>query len=250
MWLMLRRLRRERFDAAVSTGSGIALACFPVAMLKGIPTRYIESLGRVSGPSTTGRILEKIGRTAMFTQSARWANGRWAPHPSVLSTYRAVERPVEQAPPKLFVTLGTIHGYRFDALVDAVLATGLAGPHTVWQLGEGMRDDLPGTVCKYLSSEDYVAAARRADVVISHAGVGSLLVLLEQGVFPLLVTRRAHRGEHVDDHQLELADLVNGLDIAKVVDVPELSTALIHEARAREVIDETELRALDRRLAG
>ncbi|WP_210479321.1 glycosyltransferase [Naasia sp. SYSU D00948] len=240
MGITLRRLRHERFDGAVSTGSGIALACFPAAILRGIPTKYVESLGRVSAPSATGRILAALGATAMFTQSERMARGRWSPHPSVLSTYRAVPRPTDSRPPRLFVTLGTIRGYRFDALVDAVLASGLADERTVWQVGETVRRDLPGTVYQYLSAEDYVAAARDADVVISHAGVGSLLVLLEAGVYPILVTRRAHRNEHVDDHQLELREVVRGRGVARVVDVEELDAALIQRVRALEVTDRLE----------
>ena len=236
LW-MAWRVRGRSFDAAVSTGSAIALACFPVAMAKRIPTVYIESLGRVRGPSATGRVLQRLGLTELYTQSPGWTDTRWSLHASALSTYRAVERAVDDAPPRVFVTLGTIEGFRFDALVDAVLALGIADDRTVWQLGSTTRQDLPGTVHELMPTEEFRNAVRQADVVISHAGVGSLLVLLEEGTYPLLVTRRAHRGEHVDDHQVEMREALRELDIARVVEVGELDAAVIRHARSHAIVD-------------
>lgn len=237
MVILLWRLKRERFDTAVSTGSGIALACFPIAWLRRLPTVYIESLGRVHGPSTTGRLLGRAGRTTMYTQSPSWATKKWAVHPSVLATYCAVERQSKPGPPKIFVTLGTIEGFPFDALVNAVLETGLADEHTVWQLGCTQFEGLPGTVHQLMSTDAYVACVRAADVVISHAGVGSLLVLLEEGVYPLLVARRGHRGEHVDDHQVQLRGMVNDLGVGRVIDAEELTADLVLSHITRRVID-------------
>lgn len=244
---MLRVLLRERFDGAVSTGSGIALACLPAAKLHRIPTHYIESLGRVHGPSATGRLLAAVPGTRMSLQSGDWATGRWARHPSVLTTYTAAPRVSAPSNPSLFVTLGTIEGYRFDSLVDAVLASGYADDRTVWQVGATNREDLPGTTYRQMSSEDFCGAVRGADVVVSHAGVGSLLVLLEEGRFPILATRRAVRQEHVDDHQTQLAAMVNKLGIGAVVDGPEVDGELIRRANSRMIIDERDALA---RLAG
>lgn len=56
----LRILRRLRPGRVVSTGSGIALAFLPSARLQGIECHYIESGTRVTGPSATGRALERI----------------------------------------------------------------------------------------------------------------------------------------------------------------------------------------------
>ena len=231
-------LRRERFDAAVSTGSGIALACFPAAMLRRIPTSYIESLGRVRGPSVTGTLLARTRMTTMYRQSGSWGQPVWHPHTSALSTFRAVPRAVSTQRPRLFVTLGTIEGYRFDRLVDAVLASGLADERTVWQLGETTRTDLPGTAYTQLSSCDYLAAVRQSDVVISHAGVGSMLVLLEEGVFPILATRRSERNEHVDDHQLQMIEMVEEAGVGVVVDAPDVTADLIRSAQSRAVVDD------------
>jgi hypothetical protein len=46
----------------------------------------------------------------------------------------------------------------------------------------------------------------QADVVISHAGVGSLHTALRAGHTPIVFARRARVGEHVNDHQVELVE--------------------------------------------
>lgn len=45
----------------------------------------------------------------------------------------------------------------------------------------------------------------KANLVISHAGVGSIVSALKKGKKIIVVPRRAHFGEHVNDHQQEIA---------------------------------------------
>lgn len=232
-----RLLAAERFDAAVSTGAAIALAVLPVAKAKGVPATYIESVCRVDGPSMTGRVLEVLRAADLRTQHASWAGGRWKVQPSVLATFERREREVPPVPRRLFVTLGTIEGYRFDAMVDAVLATGLAGPDTVWQLGFTDRTDLPGEVHLAMAPHEFERAARDADVVITHAGVGTLLGMLESGIHPMMVVRRSARQEHVDDHQREIADFAKMLGIALSVEVDDLDADAVSEAARYEIVD-------------
>ena len=59
--------------------------------------------------------------------------------------------------------------------------------------------------------------------MISHAGGGSALAALQQGKRPILVPRRAHRGEFRDDHQLEIAELLAGRNLAEHVALETLS---------------------------
>jgi UDP-N-acetylglucosamine transferase subunit ALG13 len=233
--ILRRLLRRESFSEAVSTGSAIALSALPLATLHGVHSTYVESVSRVDGPSLSGRILAATRMVAVRTQHPSWAKGRWLVHPSVFATFRPKPKePVES--PSLFVTLGTIEGYRFDAMVDAVLATGLADERTVWQLGFTTgRTDLPGTVHLAMDANDFEFAARSADVVISHAGVGSLLGLLDIGIFPVLVIRRKWRSEHVDDHQQQIARLAARLGVARSVEAPELTADVIRRASATRI---------------
>lgn len=229
-------LRHEQFDGAVSTGAAVAVSALPLAAMAGVPSTYIESVSRVHGPSMSGRIIASLKGIELRTQHAAWASEKWKLHPSVFSTFRSVGRNAS-ARPRLFVTLGTIQGYRFDSLIESVLASGLADDRTVWQLGfSAGRRDLPGTVFEQMGAAQFTRAAGEADVVISHAGVGNLLGFLEMGIHPVLATRRRSRNEHVDDHQLQIAELAGELGIATPVDAPDLDASVIHAA-ARRAID-------------
>lgn len=235
---LLRVFRAEHFDAAISTGAAIATAALPLAVSNGIPSTYIESVARLNAPSMTGRLLQRVPGVHLRTQTPGLAGGRWKLCESVLSTYHPTARPGPVSVDRLFVTLGTIRGYRFDSVIDAVLAAGLANDQTVWQLGETTRDDLPGRVFDYLGPEEFAREAAAADVVVSHAGVGSLLEMLSLGVHPVLAVRSAERGEHVDDHQDQIASLVNDLGIATAVPGPALTREVCERAAGLASIDD------------
>lgn len=229
----------EQFEAAVSTGSALAMAALPAARRRGIPSLYIESVSRVQGPSVSGRMLYALRAFEMRAQHA-WVYGRWGTHPSVLETFQVIPRNVPtDRPLKIFVTLGTIRGYRFDSLVDAVLETGLANESTVWQLGHTTREDLPGHAVLQMNADDFDRAAREADVVVTHAGVGTILGLLEMGIYPVAAVRRTSRKEHVDDHQEQIAALLNKTGIGTALEVGDLTAEALQDAATRAILTDS-----------
>jgi UDP-N-acetylglucosamine transferase subunit ALG13 len=229
-----RALEGETFDAAVSTGAAMALGVLLAARLDGIPLTYIESVSRVRGPSLTGRIVALSHMAELRTQHAAWHSRRWRYAGNILQEYVAEPRVAPEELQRIFVTLGTIQPYRFDAAVDGVLSTGLAGPGTSWQLGATDRVDVPGEIHEMLDAARFEKLARSADVVVTHAGVGTLLQLLEWGVHPVVVIRRAARGEHVDDHQEQIGQLLRDTGLAVVVEAPELTAEHLRTAAATQ----------------
>lgn len=224
------------FESVISTGAAVALSAGMAASTTRTPMVYVESLARLKGPSLSGRILASVPSIRLRTQVPAWAEGRWKPTPSVLSTFRpATAAQTPSSRPRLLVTVGTIAPYRFDRLVDAVLATGLAGPDTVWQLGTTSRAGLPGTVYDQLSPEQLQGAIKSAEVVVAHAGVGTLLDVLGSGKMPVVVPRRANFGEHVDDHQSQLAQFVSDAGLAVAVDADKLDADHLLRAAASGV---------------
>lgn len=203
---------KERFDAVVSTGAGVA--AYPLiaaAWIKRIPTFYIESVSRFDGPSRTGRLLRYVPGITLRTQHSAWSDRRWKFEFSVLdiiSDHRSVDGDT-RAPQSIFVTLGTIKPYRFDRLVDSVLeatASMNPRPELMWQVGATSRDDLPGRVYEHVSAEEFDSLVVGTDLTITHAGVGSLLRLVELGASTLVLPRKAELKEHVDDHQAQVAN--------------------------------------------
>jgi UDP-N-acetylglucosamine transferase subunit ALG13 len=87
----------------------------------------------------------------------------------------------------------------------------------------------------YLLPGELSSAMAAADLVIAHAGVGSALAAMQAGHCPVLIPRRRARGEHVDDHQLQLAAELAARGLASVAEPEELDRPLLAAAAARRV---------------
>lgn len=211
---------RESFAACVSTGSAVAGVSVPVVALGGLQCYYVESLTRVHGPSLTGRIMSVSPRVATLTQEDRWSSRSWRFEGSILDGMRTVSADAPDGPRRVLVTLGTIRPYRFDRAVDAVLDALRPDDDVVWQLGatSGLTG-LPGAAYSDLSFTELSHLTEQADVVISHAGVGSVLMAHQYGKLPVLATRSARYHEHVDEHQSQLAESFVGRGLALALDM-------------------------------
>lgn len=230
-----RALRRESFDALVSTGSAIAVSSIVAAPRRHMRRLYIESVSRVSGPSLSGRIVHATRLYETWAQHPGWATGRWQYHGSVLDNRRA-QSGARTDLRRVFVTLGTIKPYQFTRLVERLMVILPVGVDVVWQLGS--TEPVPsmrGDVHSYMSPEEFAAQTHRADVVVTHSGVGSVIGLIEDGIFPVVIPRRARHGEHVDDHQQEIARFVSELGVGLVAEADEVSLEDLLTATAMEV---------------
>jgi UDP-N-acetylglucosamine transferase subunit ALG13 len=105
----------------------------------------------------------------------------------------------------IFVTLGT-HEQPFDRALDLVTALADREELLIQHGATRARPSLPRIEwLAYLDWEPLTLWMRDAEVVITHAGVGSAVTAIRAGKKPVLVPRLARFGEHVDDHQLQLA---------------------------------------------
>ena len=222
----IRQLRRaaqsEFFDGVFSTGAGVALAACVAAKTTGLSMTFMESVSRFDGPSVTGRVLQHVPGIERLCQHSSWAGGSWRYAGTLLEDFRPCDRlSSPESVQNVFVTLGTIQPYRFDALVDAVESCLTAGQSAIWQTGATDRRDMAGSVA-YMSTSEFERMVLNADVVITHAGVGTLLRMLELGVRPIVVPRRRDRGEHVDDHQQQVARALGERDLIIYREVADL----------------------------
>lgn len=101
----------------------------------------------------------------------------------------------------IFVTVGG--QLPFDRLVHAVdrWATQQQGADVFAQIGDSSSPPKHIEWQRLLSPPDFQAKAREAQVVIAHAGIGSILTALDLGKPIVIMPRRAHLGEHRNDHQ-------------------------------------------------
>jgi UDP-N-acetylglucosamine transferase subunit ALG13 len=125
----------------------------------------------------------------------------------------------------ILVTTGT-NGSPFDRLLTAVAAL-TVDDELVVQYGPSTLRVPQGTNTAYLPYAELEKLVRRARLVITHGGVGSILLTLMNGIRPVVVPRIRNYGEAVDDHQLTLASRLAELGLVELVeDVSTLAEAI------------------------
>jgi UDP-N-acetylglucosamine transferase subunit ALG13 len=125
----------------------------------------------------------------------------------------------------ILVTLGT-NEQPFDRLVRAAAELEVDEPLLV-QYGASREPHGRGEWVDFVTFDELAAAMRSASVVVSHAGVGSIMLARRCGKRAVVVPRRRALGEAVDDHQVHLARRLERLGVVTVVeDTAELAAAI------------------------
>lgn len=126
----------------------------------------------------------------------------------------------------LFVT-GT-HETCFARLVEAAERTALAmaPEEVVAQVGSCATTLHHARGVPFLAAHDIAALIRRARIVVTHGGPGTIREVLEVGKVPVVVPRDPALGEHVDDHQVFYAAHLERLGRAVLCDPSDLERFL------------------------
>jgi beta-1,4-N-acetylglucosaminyltransferase len=103
----------------------------------------------------------------------------------------------------IFVTVGS-STIPFDRLLRAVDAAAI-DEHLVVQHGTSAIRPPSADCVEFLDYDEFVEHIGAARVIVTHAGVGSIMTTLAERKRPVVVPRQARYGEAVDDHQLVFA---------------------------------------------
>jgi UDP-N-acetylglucosamine transferase subunit ALG13 len=116
----------------------------------------------------------------------------------------------------ILVTLGT-QSFPFDRLLR-----GLEGveEELVVQGGASSVRPAASTWFDYLAYPELLQQIRRARVVVSHAGVGSVMTVVAEGKRPVVIPRLREHGEAVDDHQVPFARRLADAGLVVLVEDP------------------------------
>lgn len=215
-----RVLRGGRFSRVISTGASVAMSFFVPAARHGLDCHYIESATRTEGPSLTGRLVARVPRTRLYTQYPGWADTRWRYGGTVFDGYQAVRRARPRPVSRVVVALGTHGRFGFPRLLARLVEVLPPEAEVLWQVGSTRIPRMPAGARAQVPYAEMQQAMREADVVVTHAGVGSALAALRTGHRAVYVPRRRRYAEHVDDHQVELAQQLDrrGLVLAREAD--------------------------------
>lgn len=125
----------------------------------------------------------------------------------------------------ILVTTGT-NGSPFDRLLAAVCELDVDDELVVQHGPSTLRAPRAKNIA-YLPYAELEELVRRARLVVTHSGVGSILLTVMNGIRPIVVPRLRAHGEAVDNHQLALASRLAELDLVTLVDdVSELAQTI------------------------
>jgi UDP-N-acetylglucosamine--N-acetylmuramyl-(pentapeptide) pyrophosphoryl-undecaprenol N-acetylglucosamine transferase len=214
-WLMIRSawrnwiesgaaMRRERPDVIICTGAGAVFGALLWGKLYGAKVVAIETFARFDRPSAFMRIASKFS-DELIVQSAPLQ--RWFQRAKVFDPLRMTTQPRPAKERLLFVTVGAT--LPFDRMVESVAELKRAGdiPEKVLaQVGIG-GVQWPELECvETMSFDEMRSTLKRADLVVSHGGTGSLITALRERCRTVVMPRLFERGEHYDNHQLEISE--------------------------------------------
>jgi UDP-N-acetylglucosamine transferase subunit ALG13 len=91
----------------------------------------------------------------------------------------------------------------------------------------------------FLNNAEFESRVAEASVIIVHAGAGTILQAVHAGKVPIVMPRRSSKGEHVDDHQFELATFLASNQRVVVANEPSELTTAIEKAGTLQSYRET-----------
>ncbi len=134
----------------------------------------------------------------------------------------------------IFVTLGT-QKFQMNRLVKAV--DELAGSRAVkeefyLQIGSSTYKPKNCRYSEFMDANEYDDNIKNCSMLITHAGVGTIITGIKADKPVIVVPRLAKFGEHVDDHQTQIAEAFsNKGSVLSCTDIDELAN-YIEKARS------------------
>src|SRR5215207_2372046 len=196
---------RQRPQVVVTSGAGATVPFCLLARIFGARVVFVETMARVTGPSSSGRVLSRLASRVLvqWSEAARFYPRAVVCRPALLQSVGTAERGPGEG---VFVGVGT-HIQPFDRLletVDRAAGNGVLPRPIVAQGGPSKYEPRNYELRAWLAPEEVHEAIAGAEYVICHAGSGLMSGALRAGRRPLVLPRLAAHGEHFDDHQTQI----------------------------------------------
>ena len=117
---------------------------------------------------------------------------------------------------RIFITLGS-QKFQFNRLlkaVDELCEKEIISAEDVFaQIGYSDYCPRYYIYKKFLDRDEFANEMGKSDIVITHGGTGAIIGAVKKGKKVIAVPRLAKYGEHVDDHQLQLIEQFDDLNM-------------------------------------
>jgi UDP-N-acetylglucosamine--N-acetylmuramyl-(pentapeptide) pyrophosphoryl-undecaprenol N-acetylglucosamine transferase len=200
-----RLVATERPRLVVTSGAGAMLPFCVLARASGARLIFVETMARVTSRSASGAVLSRLASNVLV----QWPEAVPLYPRSKLCNPALLEEvgPAGRVGDGTFVAVGT-HRQPFDRLLEMVDQAAERGelPLPVCaQVGVSQYKPRYYQGVEWLPPDEIDEAIGGAQCVVTHAGSGLISAALKKGRRPLVLPRTAALGEHVDDHQEQLA---------------------------------------------
>jgi UDP-N-acetylglucosamine transferase subunit ALG13 len=110
----------------------------------------------------------------------------------------------------IFVTIGSL--FPFDRMVKLMDEMAPTMPQETFfaQIGEGGYQPVNIPFAAMLTRGEFMEKVRSADLIVAHAGMGSVITAMESNKPIILLPRVLEWGEHTTDHQIATARWLEG----------------------------------------
>lgn len=108
----------------------------------------------------------------------------------------------------IFVTLGT-QKFQFNRLlqiIDQLITDGKIAEPVFAQMGSSDYAPQNFRYASFLDKNEFEEKIKECDVLITHSGVATIIAGLKNEKKVIVVPRLSKYGEHVDDHQVQIAE--------------------------------------------
>ncbi|MFR7918810.1 MAG: PssE/Cps14G family polysaccharide biosynthesis glycosyltransferase [Anaerostipes sp.] len=108
----------------------------------------------------------------------------------------------------IFITLGS-QKFQFNRLlkaVDDLVQRKIIKEDVFAQIGYSDYQPQNYSYKKFLDRDEFARMEEKSEIVITHGGTGAIIGAVKKDKKVIAVPRLAKFGEHVDDHQLQLLD--------------------------------------------
>ena len=231
-WRSLRIILRRRPDVVITTGAGSQVFVIAWARLLGAKVILVDSFARFHAPSKFARIggpLANLRITQSQVSASNW------PGSTAFDPLRTEPAVAEGKSRLLFATVGAILPlHRLERAVVELKAAGRIPEEVILQVGNSdlPRPEIPGlTIIESLPFDELQEVLKRADLVVCHAGTGSIITALAQCCGVVAIPRRVSAGDSYDDHQSEIAEVFANRELIQVADDAETLALALDRAR-------------------